>query len=238
MNPKDLNRWQDLTRDGSVRWLKYSWGPATANTLAVRLEDGSWLVVAPSVGSASSVLGELSKDGTVSALIAPNAYHHLGQRAWRLHFPSAISYAPDGALPRLSRKSPDVPYRPASDLSETIHPRVSFLVPEGMKSPDMLVRVSDAGSTVWWMGDLFTNNAVADQNWLLRMISPLAGSGVGYRRNSKPGMIYVRNPKAWLHSITNALDAEPPTVVVPAHGNPVMKDTARRTRSLLREDSQ
>jgi hypothetical protein len=114
---------------------------------------------------------------------------------------------------------------------------VTFLVPEGMKSPDMLVRVSVAGSTVWWMGDLFTNSAVDDQNWLLRIIAPLAGSGLGYRRNSKPGLIYVRNSKEWLHSITSALDAEPPSVVVPAHGNPVIEDTARRTRSLLREDS-
>jgi|KBSSwiStaDraftv2_1062776.scaffolds.fasta_scaffold01867_2 hypothetical protein len=234
MNLKDLNRWQHLTHDGSVRWLKYSWGPATANTLAVRLEDGTWLVIAPSVGSASSVLEDLSKDGTVSALIAPNAYHYLGQRAWRLHFPSATSYAPDGALARLARKSPDVLYRPASELIETIRPRVTFLVPEGMKSPDMLIRVSVAGATVWWMGDLFTNTAVDDQNWLLRMIAPLAGSGMGYRRNSKPGLVYVRNPKAWLHSITNALEAEPPSIVVPAHGNPVTQDAALRTRALLR----
>jgi len=62
MNLKDLNRWHDLTRDGSVRWLKYSCGPGTANTIAVRLEDGNWLVVAPSVGSANSVLAELSKE--------------------------------------------------------------------------------------------------------------------------------------------------------------------------------
>jgi hypothetical protein len=238
MNPKDLNRWQYLTRDGSVRWLKYSWGPATANTLAARLADGTWVVVAPSVGPASSVLEDLSKDGTVSALIAPNAYHYLGQQAWRLHFPGATSYAPAGALPRLFRKSPDVPYHPASDLIETIHPRVTFLVPEGMKSPDMLIRVSVAGSMVWWMGDLFTNSAADDQNWLLRIIAPFAGSGLGYRRNSRPGLIYVRDPKAWLHSITNALDAEPPSIVVPAHGNPVTEDAARRTRTLLREASQ
>ena len=234
MNLKDLNSWHHLTHDGSVRWLKYSWGPATANTLAVRLEDGTWLVIAPSVGSASSVLEDLSKDGTVSALIAPNAYHYLGQRAWRLQFPSATSYAPDGALARLARKSPDVLYRPAWELIETIRPRVTFLVPEGMKSPDMLIRVSVAGATVWWMGDLFTNTAVDDQNWLLRMIAPLAGSGMGYRRNSKPGLVYVRNSKAWLHSIASALEAEPPSIVVPAHGNPVTQDSALRTRPLLR----
>jgi len=234
MESTPLNRWQTLTSDGNVRWLKYSWGPGTANTLAVRLQDGTWLVVAPSADSPSSVLEDISKDGNVSALVAPNAYHYLGQRAWRLRFPGATSYAPAGALPRLSRKSPDVPYRPASDLIETIQPRVTFLVPEGMKSPDMLIRVSVAGATVWWMGDLFTNSAVGDQNWLLRLIAPLAGSGLGYRRNSRPGLVYVRNPRAWLHSISNALDAEPPSIVVPAHGNPVMEDTARRTRYLLK----
>ena len=100
MNPKDLNRWQYLTQDGSVRWLKYSWGPATANTLAARLADGTWVVVAPSVSPARSVLEDLSKDGFVSALIAPNAYHYLGQQAWRLHFPGATSYAPAGAHKR------------------------------------------------------------------------------------------------------------------------------------------
>lgn len=232
-----LNRWQSLTSDGSVRWLKYSWGPATANTLAVRLVDGTWLVVAPSAGSPSSVLEDLAKDGAVSALIAPNAYHYLGQQVWRLHFPGATSYAPAGALARLSRKSSSVPYRPVSELIETLHPQVGFLIPEGMKSPDMLIRISIAGSTVWWMGDLFTNCAADDQNWLLRIIAPLAGSGLGYRRNSRPGLVYVRDSKAWLHSITNALDAEPPSIVVPAHGSPIMEDTARRTRHLLKDSS-
>ena len=237
MNPTALDRWQNLTSDGSVRWLKYSWGPATANTLAARLEDGTWLVVAPSTGSPSSVRDDLSKDGAVSTLIAPNGYHYLGQRAWRLHFPSANSYAPEGALPRLSRKSPDVPYRPTSELIARVRPRVTLFIPAGMKAPDMLVRVSVAGTTVWWMGDMFTNSAVDDQNWLLRFIAPLAGSGLGYRRNSKPGLVYVRDREAWLHSIINALDANPPSIVVPAHGSPVLEDTARRTRYLLTESS-
>jgi hypothetical protein len=95
--------------------------------------------------------------------------------------------------------------------------------------------VSVAGTTVWWMGDLFSNTAADDQNWLLRLIAPLAGSGLGYRRNSKPGLIYVRDREAWLRSVTDALEANPPSIVVPAHGSPVLEDTARRTRDLLAE---
>jgi hypothetical protein len=30
--------WENLTDDGSARWLKYSFGPGKATTLAARLE--------------------------------------------------------------------------------------------------------------------------------------------------------------------------------------------------------
>jgi hypothetical protein len=115
MNRATLYVWRTLTEDGSVRWLKYSFGPGTANTLAARIEDGTWLVVSPATGAPPSVLEDLARDGTISALVAPNAYHHRGQEEWRLRFPGAVSYAADGALPRLSEKSPGVPYRPISE---------------------------------------------------------------------------------------------------------------------------
>ena len=234
MNQSMLNTWTSLTRDGSVRSLKYSFGPATANTLAVRLEDGTWFVVSPATDPPPSVLDELAKDGAVSALVAPNGYHHLGHGPWRLRFPSAVSYAPEGALARLSKKSPGVPYRSTSDLVEQVRPRVDIFTPLGLKTPDLMLRVSVPGDTVWWMGDLFSNNGVDDQAWWLRrLVAPLAGSGLGYRRNTKPGLIYVRDRLAWLRSVRDAVGSHLPSIVIPAHGDPVLEDTARRTQLLL-----
>ena len=184
------------------------------------------------------MLDELAEDGTVSALIAPNAFHHRGQPAWRRRFPDAVSYAPEGALPRLAQKSPGVPYRPISELIERVRPRVDPFTPLGLKAPDMLVRVSVPGDTVWWMGDLFSNSTAADQVWWLRrLVAPLAGSGLGYRRNAKPGLVYVRDRAAWLGSIRDALGRHPPSIVVPAHGDPVSEDAAPRTQQLLSDPS-
>lgn len=229
--------WRPLTPRGDVRWLKYSWGPATANALAVRLEDRGWLVMSAPMGAPPSVHDELAEDGGVIALLAPNAYHYMGQGEWRRRFPAATSWAPRGAHARLAAKSRDIPYRAAEDLAGELPPGVEIVFPEGQKSPDLLVRIASGGDreedVVWWLGDLFSNTTAADAIWPLRLLSRLAGSGPGYRRNARPGLVYVRDRAAWLSSVAGALNERPPTIVVPAHGDPVLEDTAQRTSALM-----
>ncbi len=220
--------WQKLSVYGSVRLLRYSFGPGSANTLAVRLEDGGWLVVSPSLATPESAFAALEAEGPVRALLAPNGYHHRGQAEWRARFPSALSYAPDGALERLRARS-SVTYQPVQGLVPLLPEHFEIVQPDGQKSPDLLVR---AGSS-WWLGDLFSNLAAGDQSWPLRMLARLAGSGLGYRRNARPGLVYVDDEAAWLESVRRALRLHPPTVVVPAHGAPITEDAASRTLALL-----
>jgi hypothetical protein len=227
------HRWVNLNEDGSLRVLKYSFGPGTANTFAILLDDGTFLVVSPSTNAPDSVCDELAQTGPVSLLLAPNAYHHRGQAAWRARFPEALSYAPERALPRLIQQSPGVSYRPASELTSKLPARVAVIEPDGFKSPDLLLRVTSGEHTAYWLGDLFSNSTKDDQIWPLRLLGRLAGSGLGYRRNTKPELVYVRDRAAWLDSVRHTLAVPPPTVVVPAHGDPVLEDTARRTAAVL-----
>jgi hypothetical protein len=64
-------------------------------------------------------------------------------------------------------------------------------------------------------------------------LSRLAGSGPGYRRNSRPELVYVRDRAAWLASVRRSVAAHPPTIAVPAHGDAVTRDTVERTAKLL-----
>jgi glyoxylase-like metal-dependent hydrolase (beta-lactamase superfamily II) len=226
--------WRPLTPNGDVRWLKYSWGPATANSLAVRLRDRGWLVVSAPVGVAPDAADELASDGGVIALLAPNAYHYLGQREWRRRFPSATSWAPRSAQPRLRSKCSDISFRAAEELSAELPLDLHLVIPDGQKTTDLLMRIETASDVVWWLGDLFSNTSSADAIWPLRLLSRLVGSGPGYRRNTKPGLVYVRDSAAWLSSVRHALTAHPPTRVVPAHGDPVTEDTASKTAALLK----
>jgi hypothetical protein len=226
--------WRPLTACGDVRVLKYSWGPANANALAVRLGGQGWLVVSPPRGAPAAVFDELADEGGVSALLAPNAYHYLGQVTWRQRFPAASSWAPSGALPRIAHKTKSAPFGRAEELARQLPDHVTLVFPEGQKSPDLLVRIAArTGELVWWLGDLFSNTTAADQIWPLRVVSRLAGSGPGYRRNARPELVYVRQRDAWLASVRSAVAAHPPSVVVPAHGDPIVADAAERTAVVL-----
>jgi hypothetical protein len=226
--------WRSLTACGDVRVLKYSWGPANANALAVRLGAQGWLVVSPPRGAPPPIQDELAADGGVCALLAPNAYHYLGQEAWQQRFPGATSWAPSGALARIAGKTKAPRLQRAEELALQLPSTVALVFPEGQKSPDLLVRISSrTGEVVWWLGDLFSNTTAADQIWPLRVVSRLAGSGPGYRRNTRPELVYVRNRDAWLASVRSAVTAHAPSVVVPAHGDPVLADTAQRTAAIM-----
>ena len=229
-----LHVWQNLTSDGAVRWLKYSFDPGKANTLAVRLDDGSWLVVSPSVGSPEGVYDALAKDGTVTALLAPNGFHHLGQSAWRKRFPTAISYASDDARARLSKKCPGVTYESVNRLTERLPARVGILLPDGMKAPDLLVHATSAGTTVWHTGDLVSNTTAEDMPLHWRLLMTVFGAGTGFRFNTMPAMIYLRDRAAWKRSVLAAIEKAPPAVLLPAHGNPLADNVAEKTRHILR----
>jgi hypothetical protein len=163
-SPLHERAWRQLDELGRVLTLKYSWGPAIANALAIQLDTGAFLVVSPPMHPAESVWKELATDGGVAALLAPNAFHYLGQAAWRARFPAATSFAPSGALPRLRKRAGDVPFEPTEALERQLPPSVRLMFPEGQKSPDTMIRIA-AGhrETVWWLGDLFSNTTPGEQ---------------------------------------------------------------------------
>lgn len=229
----DLHTWTNLTPDGGVRAIKYSFGPGTANTLAVRLDDGTFLVVSPGARLPTSALDALAKDGEVSALVAPNAYHHLGQGAWRARFPKATSYAPDGSLSRLAKQATAVPFRPLSELTAKLPAGVRCHVPDGMKVPDLLVSADAAGGAVWFSGDLISNTTRDDVKPLPRLLFKLLGGGEGYRFNKVPAMVYVRDRDAWRATLRGLFEKYPPATVLPAHGDPLTERAAEQTQALL-----
>jgi hypothetical protein len=142
--------------------------------------------------------------------------------------------ARSGALERIAKKTNGAPFGRAEDLVRELPENIALILPEGQKSPDSLLRVtSQTGEVVWWLGDLFSNTTPADQIWPLRLVSRLAGSGPGFRRNARPELVYVQNRGTWLSSIRRAITANPPTIVVPAHGDPVLADAAARTAAVV-----
>lgn len=225
--------WQPVLADGSVLVLKYSFGFGTANTMAIKLGDRSWLVMSPCVGAPVRALDELGDRGPVRALLAPNAFHHLGHAAWRARFPEAVSYAPAGSLARLAKKASSIPFHSSELLARSLPGNVQVLEPEGMKQPDLMLRATSSAGTAWFTGDVLSNTSAADVAALPRFIFGVLGGGSGYRLNRVPSLVYLADRARWTAAVRTAVDRHPPTVVVPGHGDPVHDDAAARTSALL-----
>ncbi len=228
----DLHKWETLSSDGRAMALTYSFGFGRANTLAAKLDDGTWMVVSPGAGLPDSALDEIAAKGDVSALIAPNAFHHLGQKAWRARFPNAKGYAHAGALERLAKQS-GLGYNPIEELLPRLGNTVHVHSLPGMKAPDLLVDVATADGPVWFGGDLISNTSAEDTAWFPRMVFSLLGGGSGYRFNPVPSMVYLKDKVAWKAAAKAAFAGATPAVVLPAHGAPVRGAEAAGTAAML-----
>lgn len=227
-----LYQWQTLDAVGDVQMLEYSFGPATANTLAIRLQDGSFLVVSPASRAPAAALDALASQGPVSALLAPNAFHHMGQRQWRERFPDAISYAPEDAAKRIARQT-RLDIQPVAALRPRLGPHVQVIAPDGLRATDLLVCASTPQGAIWFGGDLFSNHLPGEGALIFRMISRLAGGGPGYRFNPVPSILYLKDKKAWKADVRELLGREPLLAVVPAHGHAATGETVARTQEIL-----
>jgi len=227
-------RWQPLTADGRTLWLKYWWGPGSANALAFRQADGAWAIVSPPSEAPASVFDHLAARGRIASLIAPNGFHYLGQAAWRERFPEARSFAPAGALSRLAAKAPDVDFHRLEDHLDRFAP-AQIVIPRGMKTPDAMIALPVEEGWLWWLGDQYANVGKGDASLPLRLLSRLLTGGPGYHCNCRPELVYVDDRAAWGRDLADGFSLRPPRLVLCAHGAPVTSDAADRTLASLRK---
>lgn len=225
--------WQPFAADGHLLWLKYWWGPGSANALAFRQADGDWAIISPPSAAPAAVFDDIAARGRIASLIAPNGFHYLGQAAWRARFPDAESFAPAGALARLAAKAPGIVFRPLEDHLDRFAP-AHILIPGGMKTPDALISWPIGDGWLWWLGDQYANVGEADAILPLRLLSRLLTGGPGYHCNCRPEMVYVEDRAAWADDIADGFRRHPPKITVCAHGDPVVSHAEERTLASLR----
>jgi hypothetical protein len=214
----DLRGWNLIDADRGVLWREYGFSNnARATTFTFRGADGL-VVVSPARGLGPSEYDVLREFGPVTALVANNVLHHLGQGEWRAHFKDALSYAPAGTVKKLENKTQGIRFRPLSELALPEHVRCDD--PAGFRSGETIVRVSTAKGPVWFTGDLLTNIGKvpkAPLKWLFTLTD--SAPGLKLFRIGIP--ILVKDKRAVRAWALEQLRNDPPAVIVPAHGKAI-----------------
>lgn len=228
--------WIVIDREAGVLVHTYTFAPdATALTFVARMANGQLLVVSPSKGLTDEAAAELAEFGEVGAIVANNGFHHLGQAEWRARFPKARCFAPPESAARIKKKNKaTLPFEPLSALAELSGTDVFVREVPNSKLGESWCWAKIDGGYAWYMSDVLANMPSLPAKFFPRLLFKLTKSGPGYKVFNLALKFMVKDKKATLRLLMEDLEAHPPKVVVPAHGDILSQPSlAADTRALL-----
>lgn len=188
--------------------------PFTTRSTVVRLSDGDLWVHAP-VKPSDDWVEELRGLGSVSHIVAPNAFHHLFLKKFSAAFPEARTYAP----PALFKKRPDIPWH--AKLQVSLWPEDFDVTPVlGAAKLNEFTFLHRASRTLIATDVLFHFPRVT--HWKTKLITWLANSAPGPRVSRL--LRFVTDDKtAFLKSIRTIARQDFDRLVM-AHGDVINSD--------------
>jgi hypothetical protein len=212
------NGWKVFDAHAPILTYEYSFGPGTANALAVGVEGGL-VLVSPPCRVASGVFEDLSQFGSVRALVASNAFHYLGLAEWKVRFPEAAIFAPVQSIARVERQSKLRGIRPLAEAASITGSRLELTDMPHYKTGEVLVRVATGRGLVWYVTDIIMNLPVLPSNPVFKLLFKLSGSGPGLKRNNIAPLFMVRDKAALKRWLAAEFEKAPPSWLIPTHGD-------------------
>jgi hypothetical protein len=211
-------KWQVFDALTPILTYEYSFGPGFATSLAVGGRDGLIVVSAP-CRVASSAFDELARYGPLRALVASNAFHHLGLPAWKARFPDAAVFAPAQSIPRVEAKAKLKGIRPLAEAGSITGEHLELVDMPHYKTGEVLVRAKSERGLVWYLTDVIMNLPALPPHPVVKMMFKLSKSAPGLRFNNIAPMFMVKDKPALKRWLAAELEKSPPRWIIPTHGD-------------------
>jgi hypothetical protein len=227
-----MSTWTAVDSSFPLATCSYSFGPGEANSLLVGI-DGGVAVISPPCRVPDSVLDAAAAFGPVKALVASNAFHHMGLPAWKKRFPDAKVFAPAQAVARVTKQSglPDI--APLAELKSLTGPRVDIIDMPHYKTGEVLVRARTASGNVWYITDILMNMPKMPRG-PVGMLFKWTGSGPGFKFNNVAAFLMVKDKPALKRWLIGQVEEAPPSTIVSCHGDNVqLSDPLAQLREVI-----
>ena len=217
---KTPHGWNIFDAQTPILTYPYSFGPGIANALAVGGEGGI-IVVSPPCKVAAGVFEDLERFGAVRALLASNAFHHMGLAEWNARFPDAELFAPAQSVARVEKQSGLRGIQPVDKARVIAGAHLDLVDMPHYRTGEVLVRIDSARGLVWYVTDVIMNMPVLPRHPLVRLLFKLSGSAPGLRYNNIAPLFMVKDKAALRRWLVAEATAKPPHWLIPAHGDVV-----------------
>ena len=199
-----------VAEGGRVQFLGMSLG--TRMTI-IRLADGGIWLHSP-IAPTPALMQQIDALGPITAIVAPNKFHHLFLKHWLTTYLSARVYAPPG----LRRKRPDIRFN--EDLGdappESWADQIDQTIFSGSRAFDEVV-FYHRRSGVLILTDLIVNVRAETQSLIGRIVGSL--DGVAYPNGATPRLyrLSMRDNRAGRRAVDQMIRWRPRMVVI-SHG--------------------
>ena len=210
--------WKIFDAATPILIYEYSFGPGTSNALAVGGKEGL-VVISPPCRVDPDVLDDLAAYGDVRALVASNAFHHLGLPQWKARFPDASVFAPAQAVARVSKRTKLGDIRPLAEAAPITGPGLELVDMPHYRTGEVLVRITTERGGVWYVTDILMNLPALPKHPVARLIFSLSGSGPGLKFNNIAPLFMVKDKRALRRWFADEFRKHPPHWLIPAHGD-------------------
>lgn len=210
--------WKVFDAGTPVLTYLYSFGPGTATSLAVGGADGL-LVISPPCRIEEGVFADLARYGAIRALVASNAFHHMGLPEWKARFPDAAIFAPAQSIARVERQTKLKGIQRLATAGPIAGARLELIDMPHYKTGEVLVRIKTERGLVWYVTDIVMNLPGLPGNPVLKFLFKVTGSGPGLRFNNIAPLFMVRNKRELKRWLAAEADQAPPAWLIPCHGD-------------------
>lgn len=212
--------WKIFDERTPILTCEYSFGPGLANALAVGGKAGL-VVVSPPLRAAAGVFDDLAQYGPVRALVASNAFHHLGIPEWKARFPDAAIFAPAQSIARVEKRTSLTGIRPLSEAGSITGPALELIDMPHYKTGEALVRITTERGVVWYVTDVIMNMPELPRNPIARFVFRVSGSAPGPKFNNIAPLFMVRDKAALRRWLCDEFRKAPPAWMIATHGDVV-----------------
>ena len=215
--------WQVFDAERPILTYQYSFGPGIANALAVRGRRGL-VVVSPPCRVEPGVLDDLVPYGKVDALVASNAFHHMGLGGWKERYPDAGLFAPAQSIARVEKQTKLSGIKPLSEAASITGPDRELVDMPHYKTGEVLVRLKTELGWLWYVTDVIMNMPKVPPNFPFNLVFKWTRSAPGLRMNGVAPLFMVKNKTKLRNWLGDEAASKPPSLVVACHGDVARMD--------------
>jgi len=212
-----MSTWRTLDEEiGLWAWEQHAGPEVLLRATVVRMVKDALMIVSPVRDAMPDAAPSLAALGRPRWLLAPNHYHNLGLASHLACFPEARVVASEVASRRLRRRI-DAPITPIATLEEALPEHVRVLAPPGTRTGEVWLRVETARGVAWVVTDAFFNFVQTPPGFMGRLMWALQNSP-GLRLGGSFKWIALGDRQGYAAWLRAQLDADPPSILIPAHG--------------------